>query len=349
MSFVSYEKISESTVTWENDEAALRRLQKLTWVATEKIHGANFSLSFDGDQLRCAKRKAYLEDDQDFFGFETVRDAIEAKIPKLFETLRISLPELVSITIYGELFGGAYPHPEVPQIPGVTAIQTGVYYSPGVQFSAFDLAFETPDGRNYLSFDQAMNLFDQFDIFHVEKLFEGSFKDAMAFPERFSSTIPALLDLPALPEQNLAEGLVLRPLQSVWIETEKGRIRPLLKRKISEFAEDERYNQAEKPSIDSRKRELATYALELLVWEIKPLLNKNRCQAAVSKIGLLQAGSAEQARELRSLLYEDILEQLEAKHSDALKSLTRDDRALFSDYLKNDIEECIEDVYPGFL
>ncbi|MDF1662120.1 MAG: RNA ligase family protein, partial [Planctomycetota bacterium] len=349
MSFVSYEKISESTVTWENDEAALRRLQKLTWVATEKIHGANFSLSFDGAELRCAKRKALLEDGQDFFGFEGVRDKLQETIPSLFKAVQTEIPELSSIAVYGELFGGEYPHPEVPKINGVTAIQSGVYYSPDIQFSAFDLAYQTATHRDYLPFDQAMELFDQFGIFHVETLFEGAFKNAMAFPERFSSTIPARLKLPPLAEKNLAEGLVLRPLESVWIETKKGRVRPLIKRKISEFAEDARYNQSEKPVLDPRKQELESYALELLVWAVKPLLNENRCQAAVSKIGALQAGSKEQARELMAFLYEDVIEELEQQRKDALESLSKDDRELFEDYLRSDIEECIEGVYPGFL
>ena len=349
MSFVSYEKISESTITWENDEAALRRLQKLTWVATEKIHGANFSLSYDGESLRCAKRKAFLEEDQDFFGYQRVREGLEEKIPALFLALQESIPELSSITVYGELFGGHYPHPDVPEVPGVSAIQTGVYYSPDVHFSAFDLAYSCGEDRDYWPFDRAMELFDQFDIFRGEVLFQGSFKDAMAFSERFSSPLPERLGLPALKDKNWAEGLVLRPLESVWIETKKGRVRPLLKRKIAEFAEDERYNQSEKQAPDPRKKDLESYALELLLWDLKALLNKNRCQAAVSKIGLLQAGSKSQARELKALIYEDVLEQLEERQSEALQSLSKDDRGLFDEYLKDEIEECIESAYPGFL
>ena len=50
--FRSYDKIPESARRWTDDEAALRRLHRLKWVATEKIHGANFCFLLDGDGVR---------------------------------------------------------------------------------------------------------------------------------------------------------------------------------------------------------------------------------------------------------------------------------------------------------
>jgi hypothetical protein len=39
------------------------------------------------------------------------------------------------LSVYGELFGGSYPHPFVPVEEAVSAVQTGVWYAPDVEFA----------------------------------------------------------------------------------------------------------------------------------------------------------------------------------------------------------------------
>ena len=51
------------------------------------------------------------------------------------------------VLLFGELCGGRYPHPDVPPDPRVEAVQTGVWYSPTVEFYAFDIALELHGGR----------------------------------------------------------------------------------------------------------------------------------------------------------------------------------------------------------
>lgn len=55
-----------------------------------------------------------------------------------------------------------------------------------------------------------------------------------------------ILNLPPLQKVNKAEGIVIKPIKSIYIETRKGKIRPIIKNKIPEFAEDSRYHQAQK-------------------------------------------------------------------------------------------------------
>ena len=43
-----------------------------TWVAIEKIHGANFSIIFDGEKIICARRKAILKDDEAFYNHKQI-------------------------------------------------------------------------------------------------------------------------------------------------------------------------------------------------------------------------------------------------------------------------------------
>ena len=65
--FKSYDRIAESPSYWLIDEKEFRRLSKLDWIVTEKIHGANFCLITDGTKLWGAKRKAVLSEKDDFF------------------------------------------------------------------------------------------------------------------------------------------------------------------------------------------------------------------------------------------------------------------------------------------
>ena len=170
----------------------------------------------------------------------------------------------------------------------------------------------------------------------------------MAFDIRFSSTIPARLGYPPLAEKNWAEGIVLRPEQSVWIQSPKGLIRPLLKRKIPEFSEDQRYSGATKKELDPQKKALANYALDLLEWSMKPLLNKNRLNNALSKVGHPEAGHKKQLKELEELLRADVIEELQQGQAEAWQSLNTNDRELFLTLVDNDIEELIDRCYPGW-
>ncbi len=50
------------------------------WVASEKIHGANMVIACDGKQVCFGKRKAWLEDDSPFFGWQLLRERLRRAI-----------------------------------------------------------------------------------------------------------------------------------------------------------------------------------------------------------------------------------------------------------------------------
>ena len=141
-----YEKMPKSLKNMGLSEKALHELEKVKWAVTEKVHGANFSFVYENHSLGFAKRKDFLKWTDDFFGFQTVAMALENKIMELFELLSLDV-KAERYILYGELFGGKYPHPEVQPDEQVQAIQTGVYYCPSVSFCAFDLAFESGDQK----------------------------------------------------------------------------------------------------------------------------------------------------------------------------------------------------------
>ncbi len=374
--FTSYEKIAESLDQLYRDEAATRALEKAQWVVMEKIHGANFCFLTDGKEVRCASRKQVLGPRDDFFGYQAVAARLRQKILDLYA---LAAPLLVPpasppgnappgsaglpayrVLIYGELFGGSYPHPDVPPDLTVQPIQTGIAYAPSIEFCAFDLAIE--DGnqgqpRTYLDYDVAMKLLEQVGIFYAHPLLIGSFQEALSYPLGFSSTIPKLLGLPQLPTENKAEGVVIKPLKTILLPSGKGMSRPLLKRKIAEFAEDKRYQQAEKWVTPPKL--IGQSALDLLTWEAFNLVTANRLQSAISKLfqyplrvvpgSYPQASSApdanisstnaitseghavrtarkpgdgKRAQQVFRLLVEDVLEQLGEQHAAPLASLT---------------------------
>lgn len=325
----AYEKMAESIAEWLADEVTLRHLARLEWSVSEKIHGANFSLVIDPERVGAAKRKAMLGDAEDFFGHGAVVRTLAAPARVLFDEIAREVPGLRAVQVVGELFGGRYPHPAVPPTPGAHPVQTGVWYCPEVRFLAFDLALSTDEGRRYLDLDDAMARAGAAGVPWLPPLFRGSYQEAMDYPLGFDSTLPALLGLPPLGAPNRAEGVVVRPVRSLEIETRRGRARPLLKRKIAEFAEDAREHQAAPPPAVASPG----YALDLLEWELQGLLNPNRLAAARSK-----AGPEARPGELEALLLEDLEEELRGRHPALLDGLAPQDRELLEALARDAVE-----------
>jgi Rnl2 family RNA ligase len=133
---VPYPKIVDRIAAWNADEAVRRALDKQTWVASEKIHGANLCICTDGTEIAVAKRRAVLDAGDPFFGY---RRAIAPLIPAVRALFR-RLGDAAWALVYGELFGGHYPHPRVAALDGIVPVQTAIHYCPDVRFCAFDLA-----------------------------------------------------------------------------------------------------------------------------------------------------------------------------------------------------------------
>lgn len=338
---VPYPKISESPGEWQLDLASQRQLDRQTWVVSEKLHGANFGFATDGSELRCAKRKAWLEPGDPFFGYATLRDELAARVLAAFAQLRAQRPELRRLDVCGELFGGAYPHPDVPAVAGLQAVQTGVYYAPGLCFAAFDLrTWEDEGPPRFLGWGELCAVCDSVELPRAPELARGSLREAQEVPlDALVTTWPARLGLPALPG-NLAEGVVVRPLEELVLPTPRGPRRALFKRKPPRFSEDPRYHQARKPPARAGA-DPGSYALELLTWRVEELVNPNRLAAARSKVGRAESG-AERA-EVAALLREDVLEVLEHEHAAELAALDLTARELLEAHLDDEVERSLCD------
>lgn len=283
-----------------------------TWVATEKIHGAQLVIGFDGRRFSVGKRKAWLRDDEPFFGWQLLRARLET-------AARAALSgDSVAVRVYGELYGGAYPHPDVPPAPGMSAVQTGVWYSPELRFALFDvLRQDRPNAAaRFLIYRDVAAIADRAGLDVVPLLGRGPRASLDALPTRFPSRVPRRLGLPELPD-NVAEGLVLRPDERLTPQR-----RPIVKLKIREF--DERRFDESRTWDEHARLDLA----DLREWA-DALVNDPRLGSARSKVG------ADRPEELLDEVVLDVLVDLAEAFPTAMSTLSAGQEAELQAYVRD--------------
>jgi Rnl2 family RNA ligase len=239
------------------------------WVSSEKIHGAQLVVGADAGEVRIGKRKAWLEPDESFFGWQMLRPFLHAVARSVHQALGTK----GQVWLYGELFGGCYPHSGVSAIPGLVPVQTGIWYTPDLQFAVFDIVHARGAAEpEFLSHDFVQELATNAGANTVPHLARGRFADLDRLPVRFPTHVPTMLGLPAI-TPNDAEGYVVKPAAGGPVSK-----RPAAKRKIAEF--DERKFD-ESTAFDENahlsRDELSALALHLV--------NDARVSGARSKVG----------------------------------------------------------------
>ncbi|MGA5822453.1 RNA ligase family protein [Kitasatospora sp. NPDC094028] len=267
------------------------------WIAAEKVHGAHFAVLCEpGGAVRPAKRRELLGDEglDGFFGVSRIWPRLAVTAARLAAAVRADPAHRAAgatVTVYGELAGGRYPHPDVPAEDGVDPVQTGVWYAPGLHWLPFDATVETPEGRWWIA-DRALRAATAAaGLTAVPLLGRGPLTTLQQLPVAYPSRVPALLGLPELPD-NHAEGYVLKPAGE-WRETGAAEAagvagatgaaaRPLRKVKQRAFAEDERYDGARPYLVPPQG---AAGVPGWLLARASALLTPARAAAAVSKLG----------------------------------------------------------------
>ena len=210
------------------------------WVALEKVHGSNFSFIVSPNSLRVAKRTSILEEGTNFNGinYEKLIEKYREPCQKLFSILMSE--NCQQITIFGEIFGGIY---EGLPTKDTNHVQKGVYYFNEIEFYAFDIW----NGKQYLNYDECMKLFEECNFFYAKPIFTGTLEEVLKISNTFESTIPELLGMPKL-ENNIAEGLVLKPIKSFYLPSGK---RVILKSKTPQFSEVKKKPPQEKKDLSN--------------------------------------------------------------------------------------------------
>lgn len=291
------------------------------WVATEKVHGANLVIATDGEAVYFGKRKAWLEDSDVFFGWQLIR----AHLHRAILMIQRRYPKQ-EVRLFGELYGGHYPHPQVEPTPGLSAVQTGIWYAPDLHFMPFDMLVsdksddESDDESYFVDFDELSAVCAEAGLSTPPVLARGSLSEVCQAPTRFASRVSREHDLPVLPD-NYAEGLVIKPVAGSTIEA-----REIVKHKIMEF-DDARFGEAR--AFNAQQHLTSDELIQIGT----QLINPPRLASAQSKLGQVSP---------QALIDEVLLDVLIDLSEAYLFAMSAVDERLLSETLRPQIERSVK-------
>ena len=209
--------------------------KNIEWVCTEKIDGSNFSFICNGKDIKCATRNSILNNNElsKFYDADIILEKYKDKIFRIFNYINI-IYDINEIQVYGEHFGGSF---NGKTEKGYSKIQKRIDYIPFTDFIVFDILvkYKTPRENNelFLYWDQVKELSKKFEFKVVPELFRGSFKECLNYSNLFLTKIPEMYKLKNK-ENNIAEGIVLKPNEPLFFKTGE---RVILKNKNDKFKE----------------------------------------------------------------------------------------------------------------
>ena len=133
MNFNKYGKLNNVQGSSGNKIKQLLRRHKQdggVWHVQEKVHGSNFSIIYNGSEFRSGRRNGWIGEGQSFYNSEVVLEENKEYVKKIFTLVQNKFLNVKFISVFGELCGGYYPHPDVEEDKTSTKVQRGVYYSP---------------------------------------------------------------------------------------------------------------------------------------------------------------------------------------------------------------------------
>ena len=288
MSFTKYTSIDNSYNNKLLSKIASQINPNLKLVALEKVHGANFSVTYNrkDDSVRFAKRSGFLEEGESFYSHGNIKDKLQEMIIAISRTCINNI-----ITVYGEICGGWY---DSVQAPHTSRVQAEVQYSSETSFIAFDLMV---DGR-YVPYSMAKAFCEAVGFtFAPEVLHSFTIEDIHKVNENFITKVPALLGMEKELENNFAEGVVIRP-HSEEITLSNGS-RFILKKKSAQFSEKE--------SVAKPVQIPVEYSTQVTtqIKQILPYINQIRMSNVLSKEG--SSFSGKDFSRILGLFVQDIL------------------------------------------
>lgn len=279
MEFKKYNSIENSCQPDFLNEIEKQGFIDQEFVVQEKVHGANLCFITDGKNIISAKRTELISDEEDFYNSKQVQKKYEPKIIHLFSLISAKYENVSQVAVFGELFGGVYPHCDVEKVSGAVFVQKGVYYSPDNDFYAFDILVNK---EQYLDTDTMNSLFETVGFLYAKTLFRGLLTDCLQYPNNFQSQISRWLGLPDL-QQNICEGVVVRPVQPCFLRNGS---RVLIKNKNEKWTENNKYiDKGILKSLLSQQPETLSDDAQILCEEIAKYISENRLQNVISKIG----------------------------------------------------------------
>jgi Rnl2 family RNA ligase len=223
LEFKKYRSIHNTSLESVIDRVELEGYANMAWVATNKIHGSNFSLMASADSIIPCTKEGIMPEKHSHYGHELM-------MPYLTRIIR----EMQSyfgknIQVYFELFGGSYPHENVTVDKRFSRVMKGVWYCPSIDVRVIDIKV---DGI-FLDFDEMVEITERYNLMPSKAMHRGSFYDMIQLDPEFEDPTYKEYNLPKI-EGNISEGYVLRPVKELMFNN--GR-RVILKQKSKKFSE----------------------------------------------------------------------------------------------------------------
>ena len=309
--------------------------ENVQYCVTEKIHGSNTQIDYNykTGEFEYGKRTCPIEQGEACYNvqklFEQIKDSIVDLAHYLAPTVK---DELETIKVYGEVFGGSYPHPDVQKDNHASKVQKGVFYSPHNQWKAFDIAYTlTDDERVYFLCSEDFFLACNAVGINTVPLLKivPNLTSALEYPNDNESVVYSHYSLPKL-ENNIMEGVVIKPWKTdAWI----GQMRVVLKNKNDKFKEKSREKKAD---IHIEVPDTVKKAME----EISEYITENRVNNVISHLGEV---TIKDFGKVLGLSSKDALDDYKKEYG-TLNLLEKKEEKMVTKYLQSEMSNIVRKV-----
>jgi Rnl2 family RNA ligase len=281
---MEFKKYSEIENTYREDYIAkVKKFEfdkpEIVYACFTKIDGSNFSMILDeNDNFLCARRTSILANEE-ISKFSRCDIVIKnLNMPELMKEVKAYIKQHYAneisfiennnfiLHLYGELCGGMYRHKEVEPVKNAAKIQGRVSYHPDNVWICFD-GYVSNSSQNkifYFDVDQLKDICSNFNIpYQVEK-FRGTFDECLKYPNDFNDDTGHLLFGLPLIENNITEGVVIKPIKPIWFPNGE---RVILKNKNEKFKEKKKVKSNEVNTIEplnEKEKEVLTRFYECI-------------------------------------------------------------------------------------
>lgn len=277
------------------------------WMATEKLHGANFSFWCDGTEVKVASRTQFV--DGTFYNCQAVINKYQDCVMDLWRECSQGCREKIDVVVYGELFGGN--------------VQKEVEYGEK-NFNAFDVVINgTPTNKQ-----EAAYICREVGIPFVPVIAIGTFAECLAL----SNTFKSALTPEGYEEENTSEGLVIEPVTPNWFNNGS---RIYFKNKTEGFSEKKR-----KPK-EHIVFELSDEESELMN-ELLTYNTTQRVSNVISKIGQV---TNKDFGKILGLTTQDLLEEFTKETEQDPKQIAEDNWKQFLKLLQAEVVKEVRDQF----
>lgn len=313
MIFKTYNTVENAYQARVIDQIRMQGFGDEVFIVQEKVHGANLSFFTDGKEIKMAKRTAFIEQDEKFYNAHHILERYRKNVIHIFEKVKAVYPEMETVVVYGELFGGGYKHKETLPVEDAIKVQKGIEYAPHNEFYGFDIKL---NGTTYLDTDLASRIFEETGFFYAKILFQGTLEDALKFPNAFDSKIPGWLGLPEI-EDNMCEGTIIKTLKTRYFGNGA---RVIMKNKNEKWTEKSKMVKKDRPA----KKDIHFSGKAQEIWEeIRNYATVNRLNNVVSKTGEFKP---EMTGKVIGLFAQDILEDFEKDFPEAFTAIEKEEQ-----------------------